>query len=317
MPSEFSLIRRYFTPGTRHTVLAGGDDCALIAPRAGRELAITTDMLAEGTHFLPGADPESLGHKTLAVNLSDLAAMGAEPRWAFLALALPDADESWLAAFARGFLSLAGQFDVDLAGGDTTRGPRNLCVTAVGEVIPGRSLRRGAARVGDDIYLSGCTGEAAYGLVTCRHVVDAPEADVARCRSRLERPMPRVALGRALAGVAHAAIDVSDGLVADLAHVCEESGLAAMVHWSCIPQSSALSTCSPEERRRFVLSGGDDYELLFTAPVAARREIAARAAVADTPVTRIGTMIAGEGVKVLDAAGAEIAIDQAGYDHFR
>ncbi len=317
MPSEFSLIRRHFSPGTRHTALAGGDDCALVAPRAGRELAITTDMLAEGTHFLPGTDPEALGHKTLAVNLSDLAAMGAEPRWAFLALALPDADESWVAAFARGFLSLAGQFDVDLAGGDTTRGPRNLCVTAIGEVVPGRALRRSAARLGDDIYLSGCTGEAAFGLITYRQCVAAAEEDIAHCRSRLDRPMPRVALGRALAGVAHAAIDVSDGLVADLAHICEESGLGAVVQWSRVPQSSALSTCSPEERRRFVLSGGDDYELVFTASVAARREIAARAAAADTPVTRIGSMVAGERVTVLDSSGSEMTLEQAGYDHFR
>jgi thiamine-monophosphate kinase len=298
-------------------VLAGGDDCALVAPRAGRELAITTDMLAEGTHFLPGADPEALGHKTLAVNLSDLAAMGAEPRWAFLALALPDAEESWVAAFARGFLSLARQFDVDLAGGDTTRGPRNLCVTAIGEVVPGRAMRRSAARLGDDIYLSGCTGEAAFGLVTCQQEVEAEKVDIARCRLRLDRPMPRVALGRTLAGVAHAAIDVSDGLVADLAHLCEESGLGAVVQWSRVPQSSALSTCCAEDRRRFVLSGGDDYELVFTAPVAARREISARAAAAATPVTRIGTMVAGERVTVLDAAGDEMTLTQAGYDHFR
>ncbi len=316
MPSEFDLIRRHFSPSLTHTLLGCGDDCALVVPSPGRQLAITTDLLVEGTHFLPGTDAEALGHKTLAVNLSDLAAMGAQPRWIFLALSLPVADETWVAAFARGLLALADRFGVDLAGGDTTRGPRTLCVTAIGEVVPGRALRRDGAKLGDDVYVSGCTGEAAFGLQTCRETVAAAASDVAHCRQRLDRPDPRVALGLALAGVAHACIDVSDGLVADLGHVCEASGLGARLDWSCVPQSSALSCCPPDARRRHVLSGGDDYELIFTAPTAARHEIAMRAAEAGTPVTRIGAMVMPPGVRVFDRDGRDITPGRGGFDHF-
>lgn len=316
MPSEFDLIRRHFSPALRHTLLGGGDDCALVAPSPGRQLAITTDLLVEGTHFLPGTDPEALGHKTLAVNLSDLAAMGARPRWIFLALSLPVADEAWVAAFARGLLALADRHGADLAGGDTTRGPRTLCVTAIGEVVPGRALRRDGAKLGDDVYVSGCTGEAAFGLRACRETIEAPAADIAHCRRRLDRPEPRVALGLALAGVAHACIDISDGLVADLGHVCEASGLGARIHWPCLPQSSALSSCPPDARRGHVLAGGDDYELLFTAPPAARHEIATRAAEAATPVTRIGAMVIAPGVHVLDRDGRDVTPVRGGFDHF-
>lgn len=316
MPSEFELIRRHFAPALRHTVLGGGDDCALLAPAPDRQLAVTTDLLVEGTHFLPGADPEALGHKTLAVNLSDLAAMGAQPRWIFLALALPAADEAWVAAFSRGLLALAGRHGVDLAGGDTTRGPRALCITAIGEVMPGRALRRAGARLGDDVYLSGCTGEAAFGLAAIRGEATADPRDVAHCRDRLERPEPRVALGLALSGVAHACIDVSDGVVADLGHLCAASGLGAWIDWRRVPQSSALASCLPDVRRNHVLGGGDDYELLFTASVAARGEIEARAAGAGTPVTRIGTAVMTPGVRVFDGAGRDITPARGGYDHF-
>lgn len=318
MSSEFDLIRRWFSPATDHTLLAGGDDAALVAPAPGCALAITTDMLVEGTHFLPGADPASLGHKTLAVNLSDLAAMGARPRWAFLALALPDADEDWIAAFASGFLALARTHGVDLAGGDTTRGPLNLCVTVIGEVPATRALRRDGARSGDDVWVSGCTGEAAIGLAVARGAIELPEIDAARCRRRLERPEPRVALGLALAGVASGAIDVSDGLVADLGHIAERSRCGIELDWRRLPHSSALAGVLFTERAAAVLAGGDDYELAFTAAPDRRDAVLAAGNAVGVPVTRIGRVTAGEsGVRVLDADGRAIALAGGGFDHFR
>lgn len=317
MYSEFDLIRRHFSPATTHTLLAGGDDAALLAPSPGCALAVTTDMLAEGTHFLPGTDAYRLGHKTLAVNLSDLAAMGARPRWAFLALALPQADETWLAAFSAGFLALAEVHGVDLAGGDTTRGPLNLCVTVIGEVAADRALRRDGARPGDDVWLSGCTGEAAVGLAVARGEIALPDLDAARCRERLERPQPRVALGLALAGLATAAIDVSDGLVADLGHVAERSGCGILVQWERLPQSSALSGVEATHRQVAILTGGDDYELAFTAPSRRRDDIRAAARSASIPVARIGTVTAAPpGVRVVDRRGHDLTPDGGGFDHF-
>ena len=318
-PGEFGLIERHFSPPTTHTLLAGGDDAALLEPAPGRQLAVTTDMLVEGVHFLPGTDAEALGHKTLAVNLSDLAAMGAEPRWAFLALALPEADEAWCAAFMAGFQALARRHGTDLAGGDTTRGPRNLCVTLVGEVTPGRALRRDAARPGDDLWLSGCTGEAAAGLWLRLGRVPAGAAGAAervRCEARLDRPEPRVALGRAVSGLAHAAIDVSDGLLADLGHVCRASGTGAELWWSRLPHSSALSWLSPRARAEAVLSGGDDYELILTAPPEARHHMTAAAIASGTPLARIGRVSAEPGVRVLDRVGRDLTPDRRGFDHF-
>lgn len=317
MASEFDIIRRHFSPATTHTLLPGGDDAALLAPAPGHVLAVSTDMLVEGTHFLPDVDPVSLGHKALAVNLSDLAAMGAVPRWALLAIALPDADEDWIAAFARGFTDLAREHGVDLAGGDTTRGPRNLSVTVIGEVMPARALRRDGARPGDDIWLSGCTGEAALGLLLARSRVHLAEADAWRCRLRLERPAPRVSLGLELVAFARAAIDVSDGLVADLGHVCERSGCAAVIEWRRLPHSSALQGLPEADRRRAVLAGGDDYELLFTAVPEHREGVIHAAARAGVAVTRIGRMEAGvPGVRVLDGLGTEIPVAEGGFDHF-
>jgi thiamine-monophosphate kinase len=273
-------------------------------------------MLVEGVHFLPGTDAEALGHKVLAVNLSDLAAMGARPRWAFLAMSLPDLDEPWCERFMAGFLALAGRFGVDLAGGDTTRGPRNLCVTVVGECVPGAAMRRDGARAGDDIHVSGVVGEAAAGLQSRRHLLAADASDVEHCRRRLDRPEPRVGLGRALAGVAHASIDVSDGLVADLGHICSRSGLGATIEWARLPHSSALAALSASERMAAVLSGGDDYELIFTAPVTVREEVARIAADCGVPLTRIGRMGVGSGVAVLDHHGRALALDRGGFDHF-
>lgn len=317
MPSEFDLIRRYFSPPTTQTLLAGGDDAALVVPSPGHVLAVSTDMLVEGTHFLAGTDPRGLGHKTLAVNLSDLAAMGARPRWAFLAIALPQVDEAWLAAFSAGFLALAAVHRVDLAGGDTTRGPRNFCVTVIGEVMPGHALRRDGVVPGDDVWLSGCTGEAAVGLAVLRGTEAVDAVGEARCRERLERPQPRVALGLALAGLASAALDVSDGLVADLGHLATRSACGIDVQWARVPQSSALAAIDPARRTAAILSGGDDYELAFTASPANREAVQSAARVAGVGVTRIGEAVAGPAVvRVLDPRGFDIAPAGGGFDHF-
>ncbi|MDA0190964.1 MAG: thiamine-phosphate kinase, partial [Proteobacteria bacterium] len=237
MPGEFALIDRHFARPTPSAVLGPGDDCALLAPTPGMELAVTTDMLVAGTHFFADTDPRQLGWKTLAVNLSDLAAMGAVPRWALLAGSLPAADEDWIAAFADGFFACARRYGVDLVGGDTTRGPLNLCVTALGEVPPGTALRRDGARAGDDLWVSGQPGLAALGLAHLRGELVLSGALLGRCLSALQRPLPRVELGRALRerGLAHAAIDVSDGLLADLGHLLERSGVAAELHAGQLP----------------------------------------------------------------------------------
>jgi thiamine-monophosphate kinase len=318
MTSEFDLIRRHFTRPAKNAALGVGDDCALVQAPTGLALAITTDMLCEGTHFLPGADAALLGHKTLAVNLSDLAAMGADPRWCTLALALPDADETWLAGFARGFFALADRHGIELIGGDTTRGPRNLCVTAIGTLPKGYALRRDGAQAGDDLWLSGATGEAALGLAHLLGRVDLAEPHRAACLARLHAPEPRVALGRRLRGIASSAIDVSDGLAADVGHLCERSRLGAAVEYALLPRPPALAALDDAAlAAACALAGGDDYELAFTAPPEAREAVARAAAAAGVPVTRIGCMIAGAAVTVLDAAGAPLAIDRTGYDHFR
>lgn len=314
--NEFDLIERYFTPPTRHTLLAGGDDAALLVPMPGRALAVTTDMLVEGTHFLPTVDPESLGHKVLAVNLSDVAAMGGVPRWAFLSMALPSVDESWLQAFARGFLSLAEAHGVDLAGGDTTRGHRTFNVTLIGEVAADRALRRDGARAGDDLWVSGRTGEAALGLMALQGRVSLDPRNAATSVGRLDRPTPRVTLGQALLGIATGAIDVSDGLVADVGHVAGRSRLAAVIEWARVPQSSVFDGVDPEVRLRCILAGGDDYELAFTAPPDRRRDVEDAASAAGVPVTCIGAMSAGQGVTVVDESGRPIALRERGFDHF-
>ncbi|HRE16515.1 MAG TPA: thiamine-phosphate kinase [Rhodocyclaceae bacterium] len=319
MPSEFDLIARHFTRPTPGAVLGPGDDCALIAPSPGMQLAITTDMLVAGTHFLPDTDPERLGWKTLAVNLSDLAAMGAQARWATLAGSLPQADETWIAAFTRGLFACAERYDIDLIGGDTTRGPLNLCVTAIGEVAPGAALRRDGAQVNDDIWVSGKPGMAGLGLAQLQGKVELPEPWKKLCIAALEKPQPRMALGLALRGVASAAIDVSDGLLADLGHIAERSQLAAAVHLTQLPHlpkgiARALALdCQ--------LAGGDDYELCFTAAPAQRLAIGQIAADLELPLWCIGEMRAGEGeaagtVTVYDPDDNPVTFDHTGYDHF-
>ncbi|WP_035384623.1 thiamine-phosphate kinase [Ferriphaselus sp. R-1] len=315
--SEFDLIRRHFTRPTPGAMLGVGDDCALLAPSAGQILAVSTDMLVSGTHFFPEADPFLLGHKTLAVNLSDLAAMGAQPRWATLAIALPQADDAWLERFAAGLFALAEQHGVELIGGDTTRGPLTLSVTIMGEVPPHAALRRDGARQGDDLWVSGTLGDAALALAHLQGRIVLDAAAVAACSTRLHQPWPRVALGLALRGLAHSAIDISDGLLADLGHILDRSGLGAEIDLARLPLSATLSGCGDETLlQRCALAGGDDYELCFSAPAARRSEIERLAASLDLPLTRIGQTTARPGCTVRDALGNEMRMEASGYDHF-
>jgi len=316
--TEFEIIRRHFTRRTRTALLGVGDDAALLRPRTGSTLAVTTDMLLAGRHFFADAGAESLGHKSLAVNLTDLAAMGAVPRWALLSIALPKADERWLAAFSRGLFRLARRFGTELIGGDTTRGPLAISITAIGEVPEKLALRRDAARPGDDVWLSGATGEAALGLAHLRGRVTLRGNARARCLARLHAPEPRVALGRALLGVARSAIDVSDGLLADLGHVAAASRVAAELRWEDLPRARAIVECaSAALARNCLLAGGDDYELVFTAPASARGKILAAGKRARVRVTRIGSILKGRpGVRVRDSRGREVSAPRAGFDHF-
>lgn len=318
MPSEFDLIARHFTrppPAGSHVLLGVGDDCALLAPTAGEMLAISTDMLVEGRHFFPGADPEALGHKALAVNLSDLAAMGARPLGFTLALALPNADEHWLAAFARGLLVLADAHAVPLVGGDTTRGPLNICITVFGTVEQQQALRRDGAQPDDDIWVSGELGDArlAVEILSGKLAVD-PLPSVAA--ERLHRPTPRLGLGLALRDLASAALDVSDGLLGDLAHLLRRSGVGAVVDSDAVPVGSALSTQPPAIQQAFALNGGDDYELCFTASPARRPAVQNAARAAGVPVTRIGSIRRTRGLQLVDAAGRPLTIPSSSFDHF-
>lgn len=317
--SEFDLIHRFFTRPSPSAVLGVGDDAALLRLGSGMELAVSTDMLVSGTHFFPDADPFLLGHKTLAVNLSDMAAMGAQPRWATLALALPEVNEVWLQKFSDGFFSLAQQFGVELVGGDTTRGSLNLCVTIMGEVPQGAALRRDGAQVGDDIWVSGKLGDPALALAHLRKEVQLSAENFSACALALHRPQPRVALGLALRGVAHSAIDVSDGLLADLEHILKCSQVCAEIHFDALPVSDVLRAHSLMQR--CALSGGDDYELCFTAPVIQRAELKKIAQNLDVPLTRIGSIVENEGLAgsscvVRAANGSVINIEVSGYDHF-
>ena len=397
---EFDLIARYFKRpsqtiapaliGTPAVALGIGDDCALLQPRPGTQMAISSDMLVEGRHFFPDVDPATLGHKALAVNLSDLAACGAKPLAFTLALALPRVDEPWLAAFSRGLFALADAHGCTLMGGDTTQGPLNICITVFGEVpvVAGKSqaLLRSGARPGDDLYVSGTLGDARLALEALRGTVQLPAAVLARARQRLEQPTPRVALGLALRGIATAAIDVSDGLLGDLGHILTASRCGASIDTTAArpllatyaqPESnpaarhsqvglefiedfincdssdsviasaarqsmnpglprcarndgaaaSALGDCgsgvmnsatiySPQQKLAWVLAGGDDYELLFTAPASARAAVLAAARSSATPVTRIGRIESEPGLRLVDADGQAVNGAFASFDHF-
>lgn len=311
--SEFGLIRRYFTRPAPGALLGVGDDAALLQPTPGQGLAVSTDMLVSGTHFFPDADPFLLGRKTLAVNLSDMAAMGALPRWATLAIALPAEEEDWLTAFSAGFFALAQQHNVALVGGDTTRGPLTLSVTILGEVPPDQALRRDGAQADDDIWVSGELGDAALALAHLQGRVSLADADYAACARRLHQPQPRVALGLALRGIAHSAIDISDGLLADLGHILDASGVGAELDSEALPVSLQLREY---RQTRLALNGGDDYELCFTAAPQRRDAIEHVSARLGLPLTRIGRVTAEPGCRLRDAHGALITLEARGYDHF-
>ncbi|MET1116160.1 MAG: thiamine-phosphate kinase [Comamonas sp.] len=314
---EFELIRRFFTRPVRRAALGVGDDCALLAPAPGMQLAVSSDMLVEGRHFFADVAPRRLGHKALAVNLSDLAACGARPLAFTLALALPRADPAWAGAFAEGLLALADAHQCELVGGDTTQGPLNICITVFGEVPAGQALLRSGARAGDDIYVSGSLGQARLALEALQGKLELPPATLAAARLRLEMPTPRVALGQALRGIASSALDLSDGLLGDLGHILAQSGVGA-----CIDTRLTSALLAPgtgfdiELIRQCTLAGGDDYELCFTAAPPLRAQVAAAAQASATPVTRIGSVQAQAGLRLLGDAGQELIRRYASFDHF-
>ncbi|HVZ46181.1 MAG TPA: thiamine-phosphate kinase [Ramlibacter sp.] len=316
---EFELIARYFNRPARRSPLGVGDDCALLQPAAGMQLAVSTDMLVEGRHFLPTVDPFRLGHKALAVNLSDLAACGARPLAFTLSIALPLADEAWLDAFSRGLYALADANECDLVGGDTTRGPLNICITVFGEVPQGEALLRSGARAGDDVWASGTLGDARLALEAFRGTVRLSGDAFAAARERMEAPTPRVALGIALRGIATAAIDVSDGLVGDFSHLLRRSRVGARIELAAAAKllGASREAVGEEERRiELALSGGDDYELAFTAPPSARADVQGAGERAGTRVTRIGSIEAEPGLTFVDAAGRVVPRHFESFDHF-
>jgi len=316
---EFDLIKRYFQ---RETTAPGvslgiGDDCAVLTPTPGMQWLVSSDMLVEGRHFLATVAPERLGHKALAVNLSDLAACGATPRAFTLALALPRVDEAFLAGFAQGLFTLADAHGITLVGGDTTAGPLNICITVMGEAPPGVALLRSGARDGDDIYVSGTLGDARLALEIFRGSLRLPGEQFDQLRRAMECPQPRVALGQALRGVATSAIDVSDGLIGDLGHILQRSGVGAHLDVDALPASAILAAQPTSLRREMGLAGGDDYELVFTAPAAAREAVQQAAAQSATSVTRIGHIEAALGLRLVDAQGQALPLILRSFDHFK
>jgi len=319
MLSEFDLIANYFTRPVRHAdrcALGVGDDCALLTPSPGMQLAVSTDMLVEGRHFFVAAEPTKLGHKCLAVNLSDLAAMGAKPLAFTLALALPEANPDWLAAFSSGLLALADLHDCELIGGDTTKGPLTICITVFGEVPLAAALRRDAAQVDDDIWVSGTLGDARLALAGYRGELRLEPAAQQAAGERMHAPSPRVALGLALRGIAHAAIDISDGLSGDLQHILDRSQVGASLQVDALPAGPILSRQAQMLRRNFCLAGGDDYELCFTAAPVKREQVLAAAQKVGVAVTRIGRIEAQPGLRLLDQSNQPVALDVTSFDHF-
>jgi thiamine-monophosphate kinase len=314
---EFELIDTYFKRDVKRAALGVGDDCALLAPSAGMQLAVSSDMLVEGRHFLATVAPERLGHKALAVNLSDLAACGAKPLAFTLALALPRADAGFLDGFSRGLFALADAHDCELIGGDTTQGPLNICITVFGEVPPGQALLRSGARAGDDLYVSGTLGDARLALEAFRGAVSLAGAAFEAVRAAMEQPQPRVALGLALRGVASSAIDVSDGLAGDLQHVLRRSGVGATLEVDALPRSELLRAQPLALQRLCTLAGGDDYELLFSAAPSHAVQVGAAAARAGVAVTRIGRIDAATGLRLHDAQGQAVSARFDSFDHFR
>ena len=313
---EFDLIAKYFTRKVTRAVLGVGDDCALLRPSPGMQLAVSSDMLVEGRHFLSTVLPQRLGHKALAVNLSDLAACGARPLAYTLALALPRDDPVFLAGFAEGLHALADRCAIELVGGDTTAGPLTICITVIGEVPAGEALLRGGARAGDELWVSGTLGDARLALECFRGRLALPGAHFEAVRRAMECPEPRIGLGQALRGIASSAIDLSDGLCGDLNHILHRSGVGARLRIDALPRSAILGAQSPAVQQQCLLGGGDDYELLFTAPAARHAAVQDAARGAGVAVSCIGAVEAEPGLRVVDGAGAAIEADIAGFDHF-
>jgi thiamine-monophosphate kinase len=324
MPGEFAFIdslRARVRPG-EGVVLGIGDDAAVLRSDPGSDWVVSTDTLVAGVHFPLDAAPADVGYKTAAVNLSDLAAMGATPRYCTLALTLPSMEPGYVEPLVSGLLALLDAHQVALVGGDTTRGPLALTLTAIGSVPTGSAMTRAGASAGDAVYVSGCLGDAAAALSLRGHKAGALDAErkLARTRlaQRLARPSPRLALGQALRGVASACIDVSDGIAADLGHICRASGLAAVLESEALPASRALLTWVEDAQQRLALQlGGDDYELCFSVAPDSEHLLAAIAVKTHTPVTRIGTLGPGEGVHLMDGDGRVVAAPPRGYEHFR
>ena len=321
---EFDLIRRYFQRPVRRAALGVGDDCALLAPAPGMQLAISSDMLVENRHFFADVNPRLLGHKALAVNLSDLAASGAKPLAFTLALSLPRADETWISEFAQGMFALADEHECELIGGDTTGGPLNICITVFGEVPAGQALLRSGARPDDEIWVSGHLGDARLALEAMQGHILLPPDLLTQARQRLETPTPRVALGLALRGIASSALDVSDGLLGDLGHILELSQVGAtvdsrktmpLIAASAYPASDAWQL-DTEIQQQYTLAGGDDYELCFTAPAARHAEVLAAGSASATPVTCIGRIDAEPGLRVLGVDGKLQPQRWKSFDHF-
>jgi len=314
---EFDLIAKYFTRSVKRAALGVGDDCALFATSPGMQLAVSSDMLVEGRHFLPTVAPERLGHKALAVNLSDLAACGARPIGFTLALAMPRVDERFLEGFARGLLALADEHDCELIGGDTTQGPLNLCITVFGELPAGEALLRSGAQQGDELYVSGTLGDARAALEVFRGSLSVDGSALESLRHAMEQPQPRVALGQALRGIATSAIDVSDGLLGDLGHILRRSKLGATLEVDALPRSAVLRTLPAALQREFTLAGGDDYELVFSAPPRRAADVVRAAHASGVQITRIGRLDAEPGLRLVDASGAAVANGFGSFDHFK
>ena len=319
---EFELIRKFFQRPVRRSPLGVGDDCALLAPAPGMQLAVSSDMLVEGRHFFADVKPQLLGHKALAVNLSDLAASGAQPLAFTLALSLPRADAAWCEAFAQGMFALADAHDCELVGGDTTQGPLNICITVFGEVPAGQALLRNGARAGDDIWVSGSLGDARMALDALLRQHAVPPAVLAQARQRLEQPTPRVALGVALRGIASSCLDISDGLLGDLQHILEASQVGARIDANVTRgllqarRHPTMAALAPSRIDACTLAGGDDYELCFTAPSSSQAAVRAAAAQAGVPISCIGRIEAERGIRVMAPGGQLLPMRFAGFDHF-
>lgn len=334
--TEFDLIARYFTRTPKYAALGVGDDCAIISPSPGMQVAISSDMLVEGRHFFSDVSPYCLGHKALAVNLSDLAACGATPVGFTLALALPSINETWLQEFSCGLWALADAHGCELIGGDTTQGPLNICITVFGQVPHARALLRSGAQVGDDIYVSGTLGDARLALDALQGKIELPPEVLAQARLRLEQPTPRIALGTALRGVATSCIDISDGLAGDVGHILKASGVGAQINtdiainliansprinwakcqFNSLNSLNSLNPFDAEKQLQLVLAGGDDYELAFTAPQSARQAVKAAAQCSQTPVTLIGMIQSEPGLRLVDGRGLPVDGQFASFEHF-